>query len=354
MVATFATLAFRRLQQISSSVEAASVLGMFVLIWLAHVFHVLCVDEYVLPKAESTPSSPWKWKAAYKMWANPRWIGIDKPAPTVCQESSTAATKANRKSATDLARRRAFFYQRCRSLILLCSQNVLRVYLFSTPHPHFFRPLTRSDFSPSKQVYLRRLLSGTITTRETMVRSVFAVYWVWSAYIVFTAIHDLLALLFIYILNLDDPSDWPRLYGDPAESYTLRRFWGKFWHRIVYRPYTAYGALITQGVLKIPRHSPVNRVLVNFLVFFFSGIVHALVTLQLGFRCGIWQDIAWFCANFVGIMVEDGVQSAVLKAFKVRGRYQFYFRMIGYMWVFGFFFWSVPKWQYPKVYCGKG
>lgn len=26
-------------------------------------------------------------------------------------------------------------------------------------------------------------------------------------------------------------------------------------------------------------------------------------------------------------------------------------RVIGYIWVFGFMFWSVPKWQYPKVYC---
>jgi len=92
-------------------------------------------------------------------------------------------------------------------------------------------------------------------------------------------------------------------------------------------------------------------ILVNFLVFF-SGVVHALVTLRLGFRCGHLAGNSLVCANFVRITVEDGVQWAASKTFEVQGRCQFVHRMIGCMWVFSFFC-SVLKWLYPKVYCGK-
>lgn len=27
------------------------------------------------------------------------------------------------------------------------------------------------------------------------------------------------------------------------------------------------------------------------------------------------------------------------------------YRSVGYAWVFAFLFWSVPKWEYGKVYC---
>ena len=86
--------------------------------------------------------------------------------------------------------------------------------------------------------------------------------------------------------------------------------------------------------------------------------MHALVTWQLDYRCGIWEDVAWFSANFTAMIVEDRVQFATLKAFggykqEVTGRSKVIHKVVGFLWVFSFMFWSVPKWQYPKVYCGQ-
>ena len=63
--------------------------------------------------------------------------------------------------------------------------------------PSLYPPLLRlSDFHPNQQTYLRRLPSGTVSTRETCIRAFVALYWVWAAWAELTSLHDLLAVLF--------------------------------------------------------------------------------------------------------------------------------------------------------------
>jgi hypothetical protein len=88
----------------------------------------------------------------------------------------------------------------------------------------------------------------------------------------------------------------------------------------------------------------------TLLFFFLSGVVHALVTWKLGFTCGYWENIGWFCLNFLGVLVEEGMQWVINKGFRP-GKQSTRWKRIGYVWVFGFFFWSLPKTQYPKVFC---
>lgn len=98
----------------------------------------------------------------------------------------------------------------------------------------------------------------------------------------------------------------------------------------------------------------IGKIVVNFLVFLFSGLTHALVSSQLGHGCGVWEEVLWFCGNFLAMMTEGAVQQAVmLFSGKENGKgYVMIRKGVGFLWVFGFFFWSLPKSHYPRHYCG--
>lgn len=166
----------------------------------------------------------------------------------------------------------------------------------------------------------------------------------------FTAAHDVLAFAHVAI-GIDEPEDWPKLYGSIFEAYSIRSFWGKFWHRLVQRSYGAYGSLLSQKILRLPPGSFTDRVWVNFPVFFISGMVHALITLQLGFKCGYWEDLAFFVMCNAALLVEEGVQRAASWALGEYWQSGWICRVLGYAWVFEFLFLVLPKHQYPKVLC---
>lgn len=199
---------------------------------------------------------------------------------------------------------------------------------------------------PSKESYSRRI--HTVTLRETIIRFGAVFHFVCSAWAVFTGAHDILAFLFVGI-GLDEPEDWPPLYGSPGQMYTIRRFWGKFWHRLVCRTCLSWGALFSQKILRLRRHGALDRFVTNFTVFFLSGVAHALVTWQIGFSCGYSEDIVWFCLNFAALVAEEGVQWPIIRLFGTwNGSLD---KIAGFLWIFAFFFWSLPKTEYPKVLC---
>lgn len=200
-------------------------------------------------------------------------------------------------------------------------------------------------------MYFRRI--QMVTMRETLTRTWMVFHFVWSAWAVITGLHHALSIVFVGLI-LDAPQDWPSLYGSPYQMYSIRRFWGKFWHRIVYRTNLCYGSLISRKILGLRAGSAVDRLVINFSVFFISGVVHALVTLKLGFTCGYWEDIAWFCLNFAALVVEEAVQRFVHRARVLRNisGTSCVGKGFGLIWVFLFFFWSLPKTQYSKIVCG--
>ncbi len=40
--------------------------------------------------------------------------------------------------------------------------------------------------------------------------------------------HECFSIIFICILRLDEPYEWPPIYGNLLEAYTVRRFWAHF------------------------------------------------------------------------------------------------------------------------------
>lgn len=390
LLVIFALSAFRRLKTVSPTPECGQLLGLFVLIWLAHISSVVYIEKYVITKRDD---DRWQWVNAYKMLFNARWIHTSRPAPDVChtvrkddavpgiegtpkdteRQTKTQSIRSDeikqiqsdylkyfrRRNATQMdavepSRRQKFFFRRAFSLLAIYTAGQVYYILF-LPHPTLFKQLAYSDFSPTQQVFFRRLLSKTITRREIIIRAWTVFHFIFCNWTFIRGAHDILSVFFVSILRVDDPEDWPRLFGSITNTYTLQGFWGGFWHSLVYRAYTSWAKLVSQRVFRMERNGMIGKVAVNFLVFLFSGVTHALVSWQLGNQCGVWEELVWFCSCFLAMMVERVVQQAVkhLLAEKEDSRGYLVIRKgVGFLWVFTFFFWSLPKVHYPQHYCG--
>ena len=325
---SLALLAFRRVTDITAWAEMSSLLGFFVLLWISHIVKLLVLDK---------PIPPLDWRMTYKIFFDFRGTATRKDTKTSA-ESSRGTCSPSKGS-------------QYRIFLLKCLASAAGILLLNHSYTIIYSllfQLSYADFHPSKQHYLRRM--RTVTVRETAIRSWMVLNFVWSSWAMFTATHDILAFVHVAI-GIDEPEDWPGLYGSIFEAYSVRRFWGKFWHNLVQRSYSAYGSWLSQKILRLKPGSFADRTCVNFSVFLISGVVHACITVQLGFKCGYWEDLTFFVICYAALLIEEGVQRAVSWALGGAWPKQWICKLLGYTWVFAFLFWVLPKYQYSKVLC---
>lgn len=198
-----------------------------------------------------------------------------------------------------------------------------------------------------------------ISKRDVLMRAVWAVYWAWSTFAFLDGTHSALSIIRVSLLRFDRPSDWPPLFGNLSQAYTINRFWGRFWHGLVVRPYLNFGSCLSREIFRLPEKSIADRAIVPFIVFLLSGLSHAGVAWYLGDECGWTRDIAWFLINYFVVMLEI-VATTVWRLLATKYGYKrqrrlfqnsSFARFLGFCWVYLFFFWSVPRWQYPKLNC---
>ena len=354
-----AVISFRRLNDFSSWYGLDSLWGLFIVIYVAHITSVLYVKKRELLSENydddncgtSRRQTRWDFKAAYKIWNNSRWLQTSNEAPGV------VVSRPNAQHHTTTVTR--FVFMRIAKLLIF---GVATLVFSSKIFPGHFQPLHLEDFAAEKEIYIRRLFLSTegVTMRETLLRAALAIQWVFVACILLDSCHHILALIFVGILRLDQPDEWPPCFGSPLEAYSIRRFWSKFWNRATYRPYTSYVAILSRQILRFESNSGLDKLCISFTVFLISGAAHSAVSWQAGHRCGVWRDVGWFVANFLAATCELALQKQVrplvehleLSMTVHQSRcLRLFFKLVGFFWVFTFFFWSVPKWQYAKVYC---
>jgi hypothetical protein len=360
LVIFFAVLAFRKISDATIGVYGSETFAMFIIIYLSHMTCALCVEKYVLPKKEGVV---FDWIGGYRMLFNARWLGTNRQAPDIKGPSKAVADSdktseqrqeeysrdPSKKFRTMFRSPRAIFL-RNRIISFAATLAIERIYSYAVSDivPQYVDGLDMMDFLPTKEVYWRRI--ANVTLRETIIRAWIVTYFVGYSVMLYSTIHDLFAIFFVGT-GFDQPSDWPTLYGDIREATSIRNFWAKFWHRLVYRSYTSYGVWIVKNILRLPRTSFIGKLFINAYVFTMSGLVHALAIRQLGYSCGDYQEVRFYVTNFVAILVETGALSAFKK---LTGGYQVnntVSKVIGYSWVFMFLFTALPKSQFPKVWC---
>jgi hypothetical protein len=230
------------------------------------------------------------------------------------------------------------------SFVLGRLASVLIVYAAQRIVDYFFPILKFSDFHPAKTSLLRRIQH--VTTREIAIRILFAIWHPFTSWSRLRVCHDGFAALSVG-MGITGPDEWPYLFGSVKEAYSLRRYWSRFWHRNVYRPYTGLAHLVTGRLFRLRRGSLAYGFMVMFIVFGISGVAHAAVTANTGARCGYWADVHIMMLNFCGIVLEEAVGWVAASTGWDQLLNYHMRRCIGYIWVFSFMFWSTPKLYFP-------
>ena len=169
-------------------------------------------------------------------------------------------------------------------------------------------------------------------------------------YIVGRAMNDIWYRVFSVIFvgsGLTEAKQWPPLYGDYRDTYTLRRYFGSFWHQVLRWPFQGVASYLSDQCLSIPR-GPMRRYFNIFVVFFLSGSLHSILEVAFG---GQWNPVApvlCFCLFPLGIMFEDGVQKLWRQILGRSSRAPTWFdRAFGHLWVITFLAAVTPIFNYP-------
>ena len=173
----------------------------------------------------------------------------------------------------------------------------------------------------------------------------------------FTSLHTLTAALYVSVLQLDMPHEWTPLFGPPSAAYSVRRYWGVYWHDFIRESFSAHIKLFTRGWCGWVKASALRRVVENSAVFVVSGGMHALVIfVQTKGRGNMSCVVMWFAAQMLPIVVEGVVWDLWVRS-GVRARVEGRVgqegvvrveRGVGYVWVFGWMMWSVPLYLNTK------
>ncbi|KAK5999048.1 Acetyltransferase TRI7 [Cladobotryum mycophilum] len=147
---------------------------------------------------------------------------------------------------------------------------------------------------------------------------------------------------------------WPPLFGRAADLYTLRGFWGSYWHQWCRLPLTSMSNYVARDVLRLPRPSLVERYINLFIVFFFSGLVHLVVDGYMAIPPSESGALQYFPAAALGIMLEDGVQGLWRRISGASSRKEskgqgvlLWHRLVGYVWVAFWMILTTPWYIFP-------
>jgi hypothetical protein len=310
--------------------------ALFICVWIIHAAAVLYFDQLTLPRTASS------WITTYKAWNDP------------CRRTDWEALSTGNRRAVCTSR--AKFMATRLSKLVACW--LLQLCIVGPAVPIYFQ-FNAQDFAPSRQVIVRRLLlsGNAVTCREVQIRVFVSVYWIWMAFLMLDACNVLLSFFFVLVLRIDTPEDWPPLFGDPAEAYSVRRFWSKFWHGLTVHSCASSGRLIARQRLRMIPGSRREKSFLAFWTFLLSGICHAIANWQAGEPGIPMTDILFFSANFGAGAAELFVVAWVDRALQTYGAHglrrllwsRLARRTIGFAWLLGFFFWITPKWQYPTL-----
>lgn len=219
-------------------------------------------------------------------------------------------------------------------ILILCSLSL--VMAFHLPKVLLPHGMEIDDLSPARQGLLPSSL------HDLAVRTLMTVNWIWATYFGLNLGHSICSITFVSVLDLDQPSDWPLLFGSILEATSVHRFWGTFWQKLHVRPFEA---------LMPPVKSNLARALLMFLM---SAACHALADFASYGENTIATHLWFFMNNFAVCAVEVFLLKAAKKTdtleSKASGIAMSLVPLLGYVWVFTFFVCVTPRWQYPLVW----
>jgi len=305
-------------------------------------------------QAITTPTQRRLFPAAQQQNGNGRQLDLHQPISQAQQDKN--ACQVLSRTWDDLVRR--LFAILCRYLAAAVYYEVTesRIYTWS-------QALVRSQQAHH--------LPGLSTTAEMTARAYFSLHFIFHEWLLLSSLHECLGIMCIYILRLDDPHEWPPLFGNIFAAFTVRSFWANYWHRLVYAPFRALAdALSTQvwGEKKKNVKNMTRRLVNNALVFFLSGLLHSIIDRERGL-CNPSASGIFYSLQTVGLITESLVQYYAWRPLRKRllllllsssgatkavpTLLTLLETILGYGWVCMWFYWLVPYCIISELQCNN-
>ncbi|OTB18159.1 hypothetical protein K445DRAFT_9127 [Daldinia sp. EC12] len=247
------------------------------------IFHTR--KEPLKIKVDPDGSLNWNLAMAYKIYNNPRMLPIK-------LEKHSKIPPASNSGLVQFT-----LYRLLKAAVLAA----LKIGTGSAMTP-IFSACTLEDFSPAREPIIRRLIYDTVSLHDLSIRAFISTIWIFDSVSQLEISHALVGVLFVAILRVDEPHEWPPLFGSPLKAYTLRRFWGRFWHRLFASAEVWARVIVDQkALLRLP--ISVKKIFVAFSIFTMSGVAHALVGWRIG-DSALERDVLFFWYNFLAVCFE--------------------------------------------------
>lgn len=98
----------------------------------------------------------------------------------------------------------------------------------------------------------------------------------WTTLVYLDGTNSPLAMVSVTI-GLDEPEDWPPLFGDLSQAIGLRRFWSRFWHNLPTKPYRSVGEFVSLRVFNWEPGPFAHKLTIALVAFGLSDATHAIV-----------------------------------------------------------------------------
>ncbi|KAJ5466438.1 hypothetical protein N7530_010225 [Penicillium desertorum] len=301
--------------------------------------------EGISPPCPSVPGSPTPGSSTFfnfdfgyfrRIWLNPRLI----------RTHSTQAAQERPKQSRGV-------------FLVLQLSKLLTYYIIQTKispalYDEVVIDILPDDVAPYQQS-LWRPLNG-FTARECLNVTFVTFSSFWTTFVYLDGTNALMGALFVMI-GLDDPEDWPPLFGRLSQAVGLRNFWSRFWHTLPMKPYRSIGGYVSLRIVRCSPRSFAHKSIIALVAFGLSGAAHALIDWQRG--SPDWHlNIYWFLLNFIGCMGESLFVKMLRQLARRAGREHdlrtleesWLGSFVGYVWVCVFFCWTVPMWRFPEIH----
>ncbi|KAL5358585.1 membrane bound O-acyl transferase family-domain-containing protein [Aspergillus floccosus] len=135
--------------------------------------------------------------------------------------------------------------------------------------------------------------------------SMSVIAWFVIARVIIDSTYRLASLIAVAAGDL--PESWPPFFGSMWDAYTLRKFWGTFWHQTVRWPFTSLSRFLIRDVFHLKR-SLASRYINVLIVFLLSGFIHLITDAMQGVPPRESGALIFFPMFTLGFMVEDAAQ----------------------------------------------
>ncbi|KAL7927026.1 hypothetical protein ACQKWADRAFT_308946 [Trichoderma austrokoningii] len=189
-----------------------------------------------------------------------------------------------------------------------------------------------------KQTISYLLAGNEVTSEDVGFRVITTIVFLINAALGVIGVYNLLAIA--AVLCGDQPQSWPPIWqGWPSQAYSVRRFWGNYYHQGLRKALTGPADWLIDSAM--PRGTLISRYSRLALAFFLSAMLHHQAE-----RSETGQLI-FFSSQALGIILEDAVHK--LYSFSPIQLPRSIECALGYLWVLVWLVCLVPYWSYSTM-----